>query len=53
MKPLERLEEAKEWAKNHSNDKHTQTGALIITRDGQKIFGANKLPKGCEIKDQR
>jgi dCMP deaminase len=53
MNPLERVQLAKGWAKLHSNDKHHQTGALIVTLDGQKIYGANSLPSGCEVKDER
>ena len=31
-----------------SDDKHTQVGCLIITPDGKRVKGSNRMPIGCD-----
>lgn len=50
---IECLREAYRFASFASDDPDTQNGALIITRGGERLFGANTIPPRVLIKQSR
>lgn len=50
---IEHLREVYRFASAASDDPDTQNGALIITRDGRHVFGANTIPAGVSLKGSR
>ena len=54
MQASEYLKLAYQFAAEHSDDPRTQTGAIIVNKDGIIIGrGANRIPPGVQVLDER
>lgn len=50
---LDYLYAAYRYASTHSQDPSTHNGAVLVTVDGTKIFGANHFPRGVRTEADR